>query len=780
MNKLDFAAINAALDAGTLVPQWLPDGKKRGAEWVALNPIRGDKTAGSFTINLVKGVWKDYASGDAGSDLVSLYAYLFHDNDQGAAAKELADERGMVFTPATRAAAATNVTKIEDAKPTPVIPVPAEAGPATFEHHDYGQPNATWEYRDAEGRTMMYVCRFDPEGERKQIQPRSWCTHPGKPSRWTWRGITGAGKRPLYGLDRLADMPDADVILVEGEKAADAGQQLMAEAAVVVSWMGGVDTADKVNVKPLAGRRVILFPDHDALRVKLTKAEQDAGADPEDQPLLPFHEQPGIRAMMALAASLKGVAREVVMVGYTPVRESHGWDLADAQDAGWDGAKVLRYIGKNAGDPMHIIKGPQKPPPAEAANDNLPLDAAVNPFGYLHLSDKGQPMNTVENLEYLLNEYGISAKYNQVRKGVEVVVPGRSYTLDNRANCSLSELTSICARNRMPASNLAEYVKLISDRNAYNPACDWITSKAWDGRQRVQQLLDTVTTTGEVWLKDALMRRWLLSAVAAVFQPTGFEGHGCLVFTGAQGVGKTTWFRRLVPGDLKLVLVGAMLDPADKDSVTNVVSHWIVELGELDATFRKADIARLKSFIPKAEDKLRRPYDRIDSEYQRRTVFCASVNDDRYLVDDTGNRRWWTVPVASIDYQHDIDMQQVWAELLVQFLDGEQYHLTIEENTALGALNAEHEAVDPVEEMIVAGFKWAEDVRPLRMTATDVLVAVGYDKPNKAQATHASKVLKKLTGGEPKKSGASRFFDMPAKLRGTRSLPLPDDEFKPF
>ncbi len=165
------------------------------------------------------------------------------------------------------------------------------------------------------------------------------------------------------------------------------------------------------------------------------------------------------------------------------------------------------------------------------------------------------------------------------------------------------------------------------------------------------------------------------------------------MLTGAQGTGKTTWFRRLVPSSLNLVMVGAMLDPADKDSVTASVSNWIVELGELDATFRKADIARLKSFIPKQVDKLRRPYDRVESEYQRRTVFGASVNDERYLVDDTGNRRWWTVPVLSIDYHHDLDMQQVWAELLTHFQRGEQHHLTEEENAALGSLNKEHEAI---------------------------------------------------------------------------------------
>ncbi|WP_228368246.1 hypothetical protein, partial [Klebsiella pneumoniae] len=132
------------------------------------------------------------------------------------------------------------VHRIEDAKPEPVMPVPANASAPTFNHPRWGQPSTTWAYRDADGNVLMYVCRFDPEGERKQVVPYSWCKHPDGSERWTWRGITGAAARPLYGLDRLAAMPDADVIVVEGEKAADAGQDMMHGDAAVVTWMGGV------------------------------------------------------------------------------------------------------------------------------------------------------------------------------------------------------------------------------------------------------------------------------------------------------------------------------------------------------------------------------------------------------------------------------------------------------------------------------------------------------------------------------------------------------------
>jgi len=759
MNKLDFAAINDALDAAIIVPQWLPGGHKRGGEYVVANPTRNDKNPGSFTINLRQGNWKDFATNEGGADLVSLYAYIFHDNDQGAAARELADNHGIRLDNAARAAAheARNVTNLDEAKPKPVFPVPADASAPTFRHPRWGMASQRWAYNDAEGRLLMYVCRFDPEGERKQVVPYSWCKHPDGSERWTWRGITGKDKRPLYGLDRLAALPDADVIVVEGEKTADAAQELFGHNAVAAS------------IRALEGRRVFLWPDFDAQRYR--------DDHPQAGELLPLHEQPGMRAMMAIATSAKGKARELHMISYRPDEFAHGWDLADGMAEGWTLHEVMDYMGANAGDPWHIASGKPATPPAPPtpANDNdpsaLPLDAAVNPFGFPHMTDKGQPMNTVENLAYVMGEYRIAARYNQVRKNVELTIPGRNYTVDNRANASLAEMTSICARNRMPSSNLAEYIKLLADNHAYNPVCDWITSKPWDGVERIQQLLDTVQVHDDATLKDRLVYRWLLSAVAALFKPFGFTSHGVLVFTGEQGQGKTSWVKSLAPAEMGVVLEGATLDPNNKDTVVNAVSHWLVELGELDATFRKSDIARLKSFVTQGVDKLRRPYDRIESEYPRRTVFFASVNEGRYLVDDTGNRRWWTVPVNSINYTHGLDMQQVWAELLTHYEAGEQHWLTSTEQAALNELNGEHEAVDPVEEMIGRGFEWdaITGIGWREMTASEVLQAIGYDKPNKAQATHASKVLRKLTGGEPRKAKAGRFFMMPPRCDGRRS-----------
>lgn len=422
----------------------------------------------------------------------------------------------------------------------------------------------------------------------------------------------------------------------------------------------------------------------------------------------------------------------------------------------------------------------------EPVNDNfLPLDASVNPFMFPHMSHQQKPLNTWENLEWLLDQYGIKSRYNEISKDVVVTIPGKDYGNDASANSALTEIVSLCARNGMPSGSCAEYVKLIAMSNRYNPASEFITAKPWDGVSRIYDLCDTLETAEGFDRSLVLMmvRRWLISAVAAAMQPTGFYSKGVLVLQGEQSLGKTAWFRSLVPPTLReLIKVGATIDPANKDSVSSAIGRWMVELGELDATFRKSDIARLKSFISQDRDEIRRPYDRLESTYQRRTVFFASVNPKHFLADDTGNVRWWTIPVTRINYEHDIDMQQVWAEVAQLYREGERWWMNADEEAMLEQVNKEHEAIDPVEEMILMRYEWGCD-RPAAYTdrtATQVLQEIGYDKPNKAQTTHCAGVLRKLTGKPARKSGSNRLFSLPPKVPNPDHRRFNDDDDRPF
>lgn len=411
---------------------------------------------------------------------------------------------------------------------------------------------------------------------------------------------------------------------------------------------------------------------------------------------------------------------------------------------------------------------------APAANDNAPAIAAavdvhdmphIGMMTWPHTGSNGQPLNTIPNLAHLLGHYGFVVRYDVIRKDLRITYPGQTGTLDNQRSKAFDTVLSLCALNRLPKSDTQSFLLSIGDDNAVNPVMDFITSKPWDGRSRFADLLDTVQTRQgyDRELLAMLLRRWMISAVAAAAKPFGFWSKGVLVFQGEQSLGKTAWIRSLLPEGLRdLVKIDATINPDNKDTIISAVSHWLVELGELDGTLRKADIARLKGFISQDVDQFRRPYGRVEEKFQRRTVFFASVNPEQFLADDTGNVRWWTVPVAAVNYSHTIDMQQMWAEVFAWYEAGERWWLERDEEARLEAVNASHQQAEPIEELIMARYSAGGDwPAPRRMTASEILVSIGYDKPTKAQLNSAANALRKLFG-EPKKTKAGRFYEIPA------------------
>jgi putative DNA primase/helicase len=385
-----------------------------------------------------------------------------------------------------------------------------------------------------------------------------------------------------------------------------------------------------------------------------------------------------------------------------------------------------------------------------------------------HLNDDGHPLCTLENFGVLLDRLGVTIRYNVISKAFDVLVPDSGFSRDNRDNSALAYIFSECEKARMSTKHIVQYLPMIADMNQYNPVVTWIESVPWDGVSRLEKFYATVDTGGQMPedLKKMLMRKWLVQAIGAAFSPDGIAAQGILTFTGPQNIGKTTWFHKLAPEALDVVLTGHTLDVRSKDSCLIVLKYWIVELGEIDATFKKSDVAVLKSFITQAIDNIRRPYAMTESTYARRTVFGATVNDEWFLADPTGNRRFWTIPVVKFNLElfgSELDMQQLWAEVLVLWKNGERWNLSMEETGVLGEHNEGFTAVDPIDERIGAAWAWSDGLVDWDwVTATDVLMKIGVKDPSKYQTIAASRALKKLNGGQRKKSNGRVLFAIPS------------------
>jgi putative DNA primase/helicase len=385
-------------------------------------------------------------------------------------------------------------------------------------------------------------------------------------------------------------------------------------------------------------------------------------------------------------------------------------------------------------------------------------DFPDEPFG------QGGPPCTLPNVQHLGTMISATVRYDVIKKKTLIVIPGLEGTPDNRDNTAITFFQSEAAKHGMPTGSVPAMLDAVADLHPYNSVADWIGTKEWDGEDRKEAICNTLQTTDEfpLALKIVLIWKWLLSAVAAVLLPSGFRARGVLTLQGPQGLGKTSWCRSLVDhASLRdqVIKLDHHLDAGNKDSMIGAITHWIVEIGELDSSFKR-DVSRLKGFLTNDTDKVRRPYAKVDSEYPRRTVFMATVNQHDFLVDATGNSRWWTLPVVAINHNHGIDMQQVFAQLACEMKAGAIWWLTADEEAMLAAQNDKHRTYSLVVEKLfeVVDFEGVPaEQGTIALTASEILQKAGFDRPTNAQAKECAAYLRERLGAPRRIQGRDKY-----------------------
>lgn len=305
--------------------------KKGGKDFLALCPFHSEKTP-SFTVSASKGIFQCFgcgAHGDAIDFVMQHDGVPFHEAVQSIVG-------GIAASGAAPQQRKTQHQPVDEWQP--VTPVPDSAGepPSQFNRRKGNEweklpASRRWAYRDASGAVLGYVCRFELPGGGKDLIPQSYCVN-STTGEMRWKWLSFAKPRPLYGLDKLAAYPKAQVVVCEGEKACDAAQALYEAAGiprdklVTVAWPGGGKAVKHVDWSPLAGRNVGLWPD----------ADQKPYVDthPKAGQLMPLVEQPGVACMLDIAARLEGLANNIKII-VPPAGVPDGWDLADELPPGF-------------------------------------------------------------------------------------------------------------------------------------------------------------------------------------------------------------------------------------------------------------------------------------------------------------------------------------------------------------------------------------------------------------------------------------------------------------
>lgn len=316
----------------------------------------------------------------------------------------------------------------------------------------------------------------------------------------------------------------------------------------------------------------------------------------------------------------------------------------------------------------------------------------------------------------ILKTFGIVIRYNTMSHAYEITtkstVINGEYKFELLA--TMLEDTSIkLSYKRAIKSVIYSCLDYIANEDRYHPVVDLLNAEPWDGNDRMPELYQIMGLTNEFHM--TLVRKWTLQTIAVLFntEEKPISTQGILVLQGGQGIGKTEFFRHLAIKD-KFFKGGAVLDMRNKDNIISATSVWICELGEIDSTTSKKQ-SELKAFITEQYDRYREPYARKEVRRLRKTSFCGTVNPTAYLTDETGNRRYWTVPVTNMDTAKIFEYSpewytQFWRQIYCEYQQNPMgYLLTKVEQDTVNRSNEKYEALLQGEDEFMTIFDTSAD-----------------------------------------------------------------------
>lgn len=718
MPDLDFSSLNAQLlpRALDLLGTWLPSGKRRGREYVCAGLQGGPGE--SLSVNLTTGAWAEFNGlGAKGGDLISLYAAI-QGIGQGDAYRQLAGP-----APANVKARHLPAAPPAPAVPNTLGPPPAGTqGPAAL-----FDATASWAYRDADGKLLFYVTRFDEDG-KKSFRPWSWDV---AEARWVCKGWPTP--RPLYNLDKLAADPKATVIICEGEKAADAAC-LLAPGSVGVTWPNGAGAVTSAAWDVLKGRKVVIWPDAD---------------------------EPGRKASEALVGILAPIVADLSIIDTHDLTD--GFDAADLTEPFGQWVKLRLMTPALPVKPALSVKPAGETKPARAPKaapaprpPRVEVDATVTvtedaaevshsiavlceQYNLAVMGKSGLPICNIENALRVLDAvpgFTDLVWWDEFHERL-FTPPGREWT-DRDTLSLLVRFQRDLGFQRLSDEMLYKALLAYGAHHVRNEPADWLNSLVWDGKPRVEGFLSRAFGAPDTDYIHAASRNWWRSIVARVLYP-GCKVDTMVILEGPQGAGKSRalaiiggkWFAEITES------------ATSKDFYMCLSGKFLLEIAELDA-FSRAEVTRIKQVITSQSDRYRAPFGRAAEDHPRRCVFVGTTNETNYLRDATGGRRFWPVETGAagpIDHAYiEANREQLFAEAVMQVKAKERWY---EMPISTLAMQESRRSADEWEELVADFIARFPDGVTLSQIWTDAF-SQGLNKFDRREQHRIANILRSL------------------------------------
>lgn len=242
---------------------------------------------------------------------------------------------------------------------------------------------------------------------------------------------------------------------------------------------------------------------------------------------------------------------------------------------------------------------------------------------------------------------------------------------DSRASVWLSDRCGL----RLNTKTVKEAIHMVAKDNPIHPVREYLNGLDWDGEERLSYWLSDYAGVIATKFSNEIAKRWMISAVARILSEIAVKVDTAIILEGVQGLKKSSLLK-VLGGKW---FMDTPFDIGSKDGYMVIQGKWIIEMAELDS-MSKSTASRSKAFFSAAEDTYRAPYSSRVDTYPRQCVFAGTVNHSEYLDDETGNRRTWPVECLKIDIEGLTKVRdQLWAEAVHYYRDGEQWWITDEE-----------------------------------------------------------------------------------------------------
>lgn len=304
--------------------------------------------------------------------------------------------------------------------------------------------------------------------------------------------------------------------------------------------------------------------------------------------------------------------------------------------------------------------------------------------GQLTCNKNGKFDNTINNVQLIMeHDAGLRGKYfyDTFKERMTVCGDLPWCKLADRITTTWTDTDDAGLRNFLEIKyeivntmKIGDAVLLAMQSCMRHPVREYLLSLKWDGVARADTIFIDYLGAEDTEYTRTVTRKALIGAVARIMQP-GCKHDHILVLVGPQGCRKSTTLAKLG----KSWFSDSFYTVQGKEAYEQIQGFWLIEMGEMAAT-RKAELESIKQFVSKQSDSYRAAYAKRTQEHPRQCAFFGTTNDDEFLRDATGGRRFWPVTVTDKgretgDYFTAEIVDQVWAEIVMRYSAGENWYL---------------------------------------------------------------------------------------------------------